>query len=1067
VYRAYDPQLDREVALKIPQSSVLNNPRRVERFLREARAAAQLRHPHIVPIYDAGRDGSHYFIASAFIAGQTLAATLDEPMAFARAARIARELAQALAHAHSQGIVHRDVKPANIMIDAEDHAHLMDFGLAQRHELEDRLTQEGDVLGTPAYMAPEQAAGKSGDAQAASDQYSLGAVLYEMLCGEPPFTGPATVVLYNVRHQDPPPPRRLNPRVPADLETITLKALAKRPEDRYVNCEALADDLRRWQEGEPIKARPLSARERLARWCKNEPRLALAAALVVLSLLAAAIVAGVSARHLSHSAAMEAQAHVAAEDALAKEEAAKGEALAKRQEALDAFEEAKAAREKAEGLVEEVKKQKQDLQHAFDAVRAAKEAADKATDEEKRQRAAAEANLERALDEQYLNLMASVTQGSSSTTIAPLLRACSEQCRGWEWDHLRLRYTSTDGVLKNSEKKFGVPVSEPYHVAMLTFSPTSRYLAVAINYPGTTHKPLAAIIMKELPDGVLRTIPYNAKLHRVAFSPDEKHFAVCSDLHEVQIYDVETEEKLFALPPQKEPMADVTFNPTGKTLAAVSSKGKLIVWDLTTRQTVFEPKDSICSRVLYSGDGQRLIVACRDQTVRILEVPGGIGRVMTLPQHSPVKDLAVSHATNRLAVGCEDGRLRIWNLATRSQVGEPLGGHSQPISAVSYSGDGSRLATCSSDGTIRIWHGGTGRQIVRFDSYLSPFLVAFSPNKRYLASHGLKRGKDGRKSVSEIELWDTVRRHAEELSIDGLSDAAACLAFSPDGQLLASGGNDGSVALYDSRSGKRRNDWVLDDTGAAVRHLIFSRKGSLLLAASASRVRVWDVSQGMEVFLHVPGNDVRAVALSPDDKLLALLVWAPPISEIIVVEIKPNATPKRFRVDKVRLPAWLQFSADGSQLLTVTSGGMVRWDTGSGKQVDAVSEPSFRVPLPVVSKDGTPIENPQLIQGRLVILDRRTAAKVRTIALPEWSASELTVFGPDYSTVARQRYGGFTIYRLGETELKIDDYWDGHFGQIVALAFSSDGNRVATSGQDRTIKVWQIKSTPKDAKAKP
>jgi WD40 repeat protein len=1069
VYRAYDPQLDREVALKIPQSSVLANPRRVERFLREARAAARLRHPHIVPIYDAGRDGSQYFIASAFIAGQTLAETTDEPMAFARAARIARELAEALAHAHHQGVIHRDVKPANIMIDAEGHAHLMDFGLAHRHDLEDRLTKEGDVLGTPVYMAPEQAAGKSGEAQPATDQYSLGVVLYEMLCGEPPFTGPATVVLYNVLHQDPTPPRRLNPRVPVDLETIALKAMAKRPEDRYADCEALADDLRRWQEGEPIKARRLSARERLARWCKNEPRLALAASGVALSLLTAAIVAGISARYLSHSALMEARAHAAAEEALAKEEEAKGEALAKRQEALDAFEESKAARDKAEGLVQEINKQKQNLQEALDEIRSAKENADKARDEERRQRAAAEENLDRALDEQYLNLVSSVVQGSgkgrdaaSNFATATLLDACPQQCRAWEWDYLRLQYTSTDGVQKNFEKRLGFPqASEPYQVKILTFSPTSRYLVAAINYLNPGHKPPAAILMKEVPDGVLRTFPYPAMIHRVAVSPNDKHLAACSEREEIQLYDVESEEKQFALPCPKDPAADVAFDRTGSALAAVSSRGKLTVWNLITHQSVFESKENAYFRVSYTGDGQRLILACRDQTVHVLDVPPGKGRSLVLPQRSPVADLAVSPDGSHLAVGCEDGRLRIWNLATGEQIREALVGHTRAIWAVSYSGDARRVATCSLDGSIRIWNAKTGRQVARFDTGLYPFLIAFSPNKRYLAWQGGRLRKDGRKLGREVELWDTARRHAEELSIGDFPNAITRLAFSPDGRSIAAGGQDGSVVLLDSSSGKRQNEWVHDDTGTAVRHLIFSQKGSRLIAASANRVRAWDVSQGKEILdRDIPGSDLRAVAISPNDESLALLASSRQagnvahVSEIVILECKPNAKPKRFRVDKAQLSPWLQFSGDG-QLITMSSGGIVRWDVGSGKPVDAI--PEQRGPSSVVSKDGTLIGNPQLTPSRLEIRDRAKATKVDSIPVPSWRSTELTVFSPDYSTVACQRRGGFTLWKLAESELNEQDHWDGHFGQVLDLAFSPDGERVATCAEDRTIKIWRVK----------
>src|SRR5208282_1961965 len=152
VYRAYDPQLDGEVALKVPQAAAVTDPKAVERFLREAKAAARLRHPHIVPIFDAGRDGDLYYIASAFIEGHTLAEAVNEaPLEFRQAAQIVRDLAEALAYAHEQGIVHRDVKPANIMLDPTNEAHLMDFGLAHRHDSTEKLTQDGAVLGPPAY----------------------------------------------------------------------------------------------------------------------------------------------------------------------------------------------------------------------------------------------------------------------------------------------------------------------------------------------------------------------------------------------------------------------------------------------------------------------------------------------------------------------------------------------------------------------------------------------------------------------------------------------------------------------------------------------------------------------------------------------------------------------------------------------------------------------------------------------------------------------------------------------------------------------------------------------------
>jgi hypothetical protein len=309
VYRAYDPQLDREVALKVPLPGMMNSPKAVERFLREARAAARLRHPCIVPLFDAGRDGDTLYLASAFIEGQPLSQAIgDGQLDFRAAAQIVRGLAEALAYAHRLGIVHRDVKPANVMLDDKGTPHLMDFGLAHRQDDSARLTQDGALFGTPAYMAPEMAGGQKGEPLPASDQYSLGVVLYELLCGKTPFSGPPQIVLYNVMHTDPQPPGQIKPGLPADLETICLKALAREPSARYETCQHLADDLRRWLDDEPIKAWKLGPAQRALRWCRQEPALAITAAVALLCLLAVAVVSSVLTAKLGASALREPEA---------------------------------------------------------------------------------------------------------------------------------------------------------------------------------------------------------------------------------------------------------------------------------------------------------------------------------------------------------------------------------------------------------------------------------------------------------------------------------------------------------------------------------------------------------------------------------------------------------------------------------------------------------------------------------------------------------------------------------------------------------------------------------------
>jgi serine/threonine protein kinase len=257
IYLAYDSLLERDVTVKVfhPKTGAGNGagprPREMEHFATEMKALARLRHPQIVPIYDAGCEGSYHYISMGFIEGPTLAESLaDGPLDFRTAARIAEELAEALAYAHGLGIVHRDVKPSNIVLDAHGAAHLIDFGLAHRRELEWEMSQTGVIRGTPAYLAPEQARGDDAVPHPANDQYSLGAVLYELLCGRPPFLGRPMLVLVAALQDEPARPRTLNPGVPDALEAICLKTLAKRPEDRYASCQALAEDLQRWLQGE-------------------------------------------------------------------------------------------------------------------------------------------------------------------------------------------------------------------------------------------------------------------------------------------------------------------------------------------------------------------------------------------------------------------------------------------------------------------------------------------------------------------------------------------------------------------------------------------------------------------------------------------------------------------------------------------------------------------------------------------------------------------------------------------------------------------------------------------------
>jgi len=673
VYRAYDPQLDREVALKVPNVAS-------ERFLREARAAARLRHPHIVPVYDVGTEGDVRFLAARLISGQTLEEFLrNGPVEPQKAARIVGNLANALAYAHKQGIVHRDVKPANVMIDDKGAVFLLDFGLAHLRDEAEKITHDGTVLGTPAYIAPENAAGRKGDPLPASDQYSLGVVLYELLTGRVPFEGDAAVVLNKVLTQEPPSPSDVNDDVPLDLEVICLKAMARKPEDRYADCRELANDLRRFLEDEIILARPLGVLGRMWRWAKREPWFAGGVALATVSFLI-----GVS---------VPITLYVRTSIAKAEQEKARDDALAKKKEAEDGkrladenAEKARQAAAEAEKATEEAKKQEQiAIEETAKAKREAEEAA----------RAEQELKQRQGLTNHY-QYVASLIRAQAETDPAKaraLLDEVPAEMRGFEWRWLQV-----------DPKKAPLQVVPATVTGITRMIPLDKGTLLLVEHPKGTdlydvRKPAEAKLI--VPAEPILATDGSIQTDRVAAIVGETRVVVSS---------LREGKQIASIPVADGKITAVALSSDGKTLATLTATGKLILWDADKGNELRSLKDlSGNERLRFSPDG-RFLLTCSDKGAKLWEVESTKEAPVFTSVDEAIASEVFSPDSKRLSLSMPDGHVRTWNLEKKN-VPVRLG---RPPKAVclAYSPDGKTLATGDATGNVHLWNAATGQEVV-------------------------------------------------------------------------------------------------------------------------------------------------------------------------------------------------------------------------------------------------------------------------------------------------------------------------------------------------------------------
>jgi len=666
VYRAYDPMLDRNVALKVPHLTTLQSDEAKARFLREPKIAGRLRHPNIVPVYEAGADGVVYYMASAFIEGQTLRDVIDrEPFDPQGAATLVLELADALDYAHRVGIVHRDVRPANIMLDSAGRPLLTDFGLARFLESQETLTHDGTLLGTPAYMSPEQAAGQREKVGPHSDQYSLGVVLYELLCGRTPYRGSAASVMAEVLRGQPPHPRSIDRKIPWELEAICLKAISKEPRHRYGRCRELGDDLRRWQARELVHAADVGPLDVIWSWCRRNPGMATRAAMVVLLLVIVAIVVNIANVWSSHALATAEQALATAED----------------------------QRQRADDNLAEIDREEE-------VIRELQESIERDTEQTEALRKELDAAVQRRKDALTLgelaeNLSRRVEELQSEVARLNLLRKPVEQ----ELANVESKLTDTEGIVKRVRAELRSTLEGLLHESLTLTGHANRVTSVAFGPEGwrivsgsgdTTVKVWDAVGSREL-----RTFRGHTDcVNSVAFSPDGRRIASGSGDSTIKVWNATSGQQLRTLEGHRDCVNSVGFSPDGRRIVSGSSDNTIKTWDTTSGRLLFtfrwqryaaadviggeafEEYANGVNSVGFSPDGRWIVSGSSDNTVKIWDAMNGrelrtlrgqrekvleaIDDEVFQEYPSGVNSVAFGPFGWRIVGGSGDGTLEVW-----------------------------------------------------------------------------------------------------------------------------------------------------------------------------------------------------------------------------------------------------------------------------------------------------------------------------------------------------------------------------------------------------------------------
>jgi WD40 repeat protein len=1041
VYRARQVQLNRPCALKMVLGGAHARPEALARFLAEARAIARLQHPNIVQIHHIGEVDGLPFFELEYVDGGSLDKALDgTPWPARRAAGLVERLARAVAEAHRLGIVHRDLKPGNVLLMADGTPKITDFGLAKAMDVDSGLTATEAIMGSPSYMAPEQAQGRTKHLGPPADVYALGAILYELLTGRPPFRG-ATLLetLEQTRTLEPVPPSRLVPGTLRDVETITLKCLQKDPAKRYGSAGELADDLRRFLDGEPIVARPVGAIERAWRWCRRRPAPAALTAAVVL--VAALGLAGVLWQW---------------------EEAVKARNLASKRALAEA-----AARRETETILVDMYatggiSAGDQGEHARAALWFANAARRAQADPDRRQSNAIRARTwgRRA----FRPLHAVVADVSWPVGLAV---------------HPGGRYLITSGVVNAGERLAEHSLWDLESERSLPF-PGGHATARAAAW-SPDGKALAAgledgdVLVAGFPggDGLTR-IPFPPRIRCLAYSPDGHYLAIAGGTS-ARVWDVRA--RRFATPDMAHPevVISLAFHPEGRLLATGCNdhKARLFAVPAGSGSPLWPPVPhahkvgtpwyrEFVSQPLFVNDGRELVTYGGEKVGlawRAVETGADV-RTQALPDWNGMIALAVLSPDGRhLAVSkVQSPTARLIEVATGRLVGPELVSKGA-VMGMALSPDGRMLATSSNVNTVQLWSVPDGKPLAQPLDLRRPVqLVAFTPRGRSLATQ----------DSGLVRLW-SLPEEGVSMAHSRLDGNSSFAALSPDGALTIPTGmtldgdrNLGSTRAVRVASGEPAGP-PLRLAGKVV-DAAFSPDGLMVavlgcLAApwsGAPELVVWDWASGRRAWQAPLPPEPRSVSYRPDGRRLAVLCGG---GELLVFDAESGRELRRWQAHNREDPQhWInngkvRFSPDGRSLLTWGMGHDLRvWEAETGqpryppighrdKCHDVQFSPDGRL-MAVASYDGS-------------VRVRNVATGAAVVELPDhpdivYSAQ----FSPD---------GRLLVTACRDHTVRVWDWRAGrlvcppfeHAKEVDAATFTPDGRRVISVSYEGTARVWE------------